>query len=62
MTAPLLHDVKRHKKLEVEEMPDGSWQIKKINISIFKDPQAAVREINNYMKQKELEEQYGKLK
>ena len=56
MSAPVQYEVDESKLLEVEELPNGSWKIKKINISIYKDPAAALRVINNYIKQKELEE------
>ena len=55
MSAPIQYEVEKENKLEVEEMPDGKWKITKMNISIYKDPEAAMKTINNYIKQKELE-------
>ena len=56
MSAPMQYEVEEHKQIEVEEMPDGRWKIKKINISIYKDPDVALKVIQNYIKQRELEE------
>ena len=56
MSAPIQYEVEEQSKLEIEEMSDGRWKVKKINISIYKDPEAVLVAINDYIKQRELEE------
>ena len=56
MSAPIQYEVEEQKTIEIEEIADGKWKVRKINISIYRDAEAVLMEIQNYIKQKELEE------
>jgi hypothetical protein len=61
---PILDEEKFQTKMELEEMPDGSWQVREIKIYTYDSPLAARNKIENYMykkmdelkKKKELDE------
>lgn len=36
-------------KLELEEMPDGTWQVREIYIYTYNDPLAARNKLESYM-------------
>ena len=40
---------KYKEKLEIEEMPNGTWQVREIKIYTYKDPLAARNKMENYI-------------
>lgn len=57
MSSPILEEEKYETKMELEEMPDSTWQVREIKIYTYSDPLAARNKIENYMYDKmEMEE------
>lgn len=49
MTAPILQEETYQEKLEIEEMPDGTWQVREIKIFTYKNPLAARNKMEKYI-------------
>lgn len=49
MSAPILREEPYETKMEVEQMPDGTWQVREIKIYTYKDPLAARNKMENYI-------------
>ena len=49
MTAPILHEEPYQKKMEIEQMPDGTWQVREIKIYTYTDPLAARNKMEKYI-------------
>ena len=41
-------------KMEIEEMPDGTWQVREIKIFEYSDPLAARNKMENYIHNKKM--------
>lgn len=51
MTAPLKEE-KYETKMEIEEMPNGTWQVREIKIFSYKNPLAARNKMESYITNK----------
>ena len=49
MSKPILEEEKYETKMELEEMPDGTWQVREIKIYTYDSPLAARNKVENYM-------------
>ena len=52
MSSPILEEEKYETKMELEEMPDGTWQVREIKIFTYTNPLEARNKIEGYMYQK----------
>jgi hypothetical protein len=62
MSEPILEKEKYETKMELKEMPDGTWQVREIKIYTYDSPLAARNKVEKYMYKKMEEMQNGKLK
>lgn len=49
---PILQQETYKTKIELEEMPNGNWQVREIRIFEYTDPLAARNKVENYMYKK----------
>lgn len=49
MTAPIFTEEKCKTKLEVEEMENGTWEVREIRVYTYKDPLAARNKMEEYI-------------
>jgi hypothetical protein len=49
MSRPILREEEYTTKLEVEEMPDGTWQVREIKIFTYTDPLKARNKMEEYI-------------
>ena len=50
MSRPISYDEETFKtKLEVEEMPNGTWQVREVKIFTYTEPLAARNKMEKYM-------------
>lgn len=49
MSKPILEEEKYETKMELEEMPNGTWQVREIKIYTYNNPLAARNKVENYM-------------
>ena len=52
MSAPILHEETYVEKMEIEEMPDGTWQVREIKIYTYTNPLEARNKMETYISQK----------
>ena len=52
MSSPILQEEKYETKMQLEEMPDGTWQVREIKIYVYDNPLAARNKVENYMYRK----------
>lgn len=52
MSSPILGEEKYETKMELEEMLDGTWQVREIKIYTYDSPLAARNKVENYMYKK----------
>lgn len=49
MSTPILQKEAYKEKLEIEEMPDGTWQVREIKIYTYENPLAARNKMESYL-------------
>ena len=49
MTAPITREESYKEKLEIEQMPDGTWQVREIKIYTYKNPLEARNKMEKYI-------------
>ena len=52
MSSPILEEEKYETKMELEEMPNGTWQVREIKIYTYDSPLEARNKVENYMYKK----------
>ncbi len=60
MSSPMLEEEKYETKIELEEMPDGTWQVREMKIYTYDNPLSARNKVENYMYDKINKENGGR--
>ena len=52
MSSPILEEETYETKMQLEEMPDGTWQVREVKIYTYNNPYEARNKVENYMYKK----------
>ena len=61
MSSPMSNNYSYETKIELQEMPNGTWQVRETEIYTYDNPYEARNRVEQYMRRKETEE-YGEIK